>query len=144
MRNDYLKIIKDQEDHLSNSTTGSSNTNRNTNKYTNHNHNNNAHLSACKRAAKQVLASALEKNERPQSYEFCVLIGNTLTGYENLTAFRRGDHPIVSIEFWETYEYGLFFLSGNMKLYDISCCMNCDNLKNVGKNLISHFSFCIF
>ncbi len=47
-------------------------------------------------AGVETLTAALEKNDRAKCYEFCVLIGNTLTGYENLTAFRRGDHPTVS------------------------------------------------
>jgi hypothetical protein len=47
-------------------------------------------------AGVETLTAALEKNERAKCYEFCVLIGNTLTCYENLTAFRRGDHPSVS------------------------------------------------
>ena len=42
------------------------------------------------------LTAALEKNERSKCYEFCVLVGNTMTCYDNLTAFRRGDHPSVS------------------------------------------------
>ena len=50
-------------------------------------------------AGVETLTAALEKNERAKCYEFCVLIGNTLTCYENLTAFRRGDHPSVSLFF---------------------------------------------
>jgi hypothetical protein len=42
------------------------------------------------------LTAALEKNERSKFHEFCVLIGNSMTCYENLTSFRRGDHPSVS------------------------------------------------
>jgi len=40
-----------------------------------------------------VLTAALGRNERGKCYEFCVLIGNTLTCFENLTSFRRGDDP---------------------------------------------------
>lgn len=42
------------------------------------------------------VSSAIEKNERSKCNEFCVLIGNTMTCYENMTAFRRGEHPLVS------------------------------------------------
>jgi hypothetical protein len=42
------------------------------------------------------VTAAFDKNERSKCYEFCVLIGNTMTCYENLTAFRRGDDPSVS------------------------------------------------
>mmetsp|Transcript_11302 Transcript_11302/g.21144 ORF Transcript_11302/g.21144 Transcript_11302/m.21144 type:complete len:1511 (+) Transcript_11302:160-4692(+) len=43
------------------------------------------------------ITTAFDKNERSKSYEFCVLIGNTMTCYENLTAFRRGDDPSSEI-----------------------------------------------
>jgi len=43
------------------------------------------------------LAAALDKNERGKLYEFCVLVGNTMTCYESLTSFRRGDHPSSEI-----------------------------------------------
>lgn len=43
------------------------------------------------------VTAAFDKNERNKCYEFCVLIGNTMTCYENLTAFRRGDDPSSEI-----------------------------------------------
>ncbi len=55
----------------------------------------------------ETLTAALEKNERVKCYEFCVLIGNTMTCYESLTAFRRGDHPsvrfILFVHFFRMY-----------------------------------------
>ncbi len=55
-----------------------------------------AAASACAKASIENLAAAVEKNDRGKVFEFCVLIGNTLTCYDNLTNFRRGDHPSVS------------------------------------------------
>ena len=63
----------------------------------------------------QSLTAALEKNERAKCYEFCVLVGNTLTGYENLTSFRRGDHPTVS-------EQVLFFSNCKLQIYFVLFC----------------------
>ena len=44
------------------------------------------------------LTSALDKNERSKCYEFCVLMGTTMICYENLSSFRKGDHPSVSTQ----------------------------------------------
>ena len=43
------------------------------------------------------LTAALDRNERGKSHDFCVLMGNTLMSFENVTSFRRGDHPSVSL-----------------------------------------------
>ena len=43
----------------------------------------------------ETLTAALEKNERSKSQEFCVLVGNTLSSYDHLQSFRKGDHPAV-------------------------------------------------
>jgi len=40
-----------------------------------------------------LIADTVAANERGKSNEFCVLIGNTLMSFDNLTCFRRGDHP---------------------------------------------------
>lgn len=104
VRNDYLKMIHESQDDDNSQTNTSTPTSTSTADLkkkslipsSSSSNTNSAMLFASKRAAKQVLTAALEKNERAKNYEFCVLVGNTLTGYENLTAFRRGDHPIVS------------------------------------------------
>lgn len=87
-----LKIINDDNDDVaSSSTLNNTNINNNNEKTTR------IKVNIRNKAGVETLTAALGKNERGKCYEFCVLIGNTLTGYENLTAFRRGDHPTVSI-----------------------------------------------
>ena len=35
-------------------------------------------------------------NERSKSYDYCVIVGNTLFSYPDISAFRQGDFPLVS------------------------------------------------
>jgi hypothetical protein len=48
------------------------------------------------RSSIDLYAAALDRNERGKTCEFCVLVGNIMTCYDNLNAFQRGDHPSVS------------------------------------------------
>ena len=40
--------------------------------------------------------SRRSNNERSKCHEYCVLIGNTLRSYPDVTSYRRGDFPAVS------------------------------------------------
>lgn len=48
------------------------------------------------RTSIDVYAAAMERNDRGKNCEFCVLVGNIMTCYDNINAFERGDHPSVS------------------------------------------------
>lgn len=48
------------------------------------------------RSSIDLYTAALERNERGKTCEFCVLVGNIMSCYENMNAFRRGDVPTVS------------------------------------------------